>query len=432
MLFSELWLHEKLLQALDEKGYETPTEIQEKAIQAFSTGKHIVWQSQTWSGKTAAFVLPVLNAINPRLRAPQVLILAPTRELAAQIRDEVFELSKHMYVRSVSVFGGTSKRKQIEILERGPQIIVGTPGRVADLIDMRKIKLQDIDYFILDEVDRMLDMWFIDTIRQIRQRLDTVKQVMTFSATIPDELQGIIGEYIGTEDEYVSIKVSQKIMVDTVNHMFMEVNDFRKYEILKSLLEVNPDMKTVVFAETKRKVDDLARMLKKDWFRADSLHGDMDQRDRFHTLKWIKSDHTRILVATDVAARWLNMKSVWLVLNFEVPTDSESYIHRVGRTARAGKEGTAIMLVDPSEYKYLHAIERRNKLTIQRVAEDGQEVERTDNKRRRWRWTQSRSRRYQRGGWHSSWRRGNYRGKQRGQSRWWRTTSRWQSRWSRR
>jgi len=243
-----------------------------------------------------------LNAIDTKRRVPQVLILAPTRELAHQIRDEVFELSKYMYMKSMCAFGGQSKRRQIEQLEKGAQVVIGTVGRVKDLIDMKKLKLTDIDYFILDEVDRMLDMGFIDDIDYIRSRAINIKQALTFSATIPKELKELLHRYIG--EDYTSIKVkAQDVVATKVDHMFMEVASFKKFDTLKWMLKEFPDHKTIVFAETKRLVDDLANQLTQDGFDAIALHGDMEQRDRFATLKKIKNDDLRILVATDVAAR---------------------------------------------------------------------------------------------------------------------------------
>lgn len=380
MKFSESGLDPKLLKALADAGYDDATEIQEKTLAIFDDGKHLLGQSQTGSGKTAAFVLPVLNKIDSNKRSPQVLILAPTRELASQIRDEVFMLSKHMYMRSVACFGGLSKRKQIQELKKWPQVVVGTPGRVFDLLDSRHLKVQDIDYFILDEVDRMVDMGFIDSIRDIWNKLDTVKQVLAYSATMPTEVTGLIEDFIGKE--YEIIKVDQKIVVDTVDHMFISVPSRDKYWLLKEFLNNNEGMKTLVFTETKRGADNLAYDLDNDWFSVDALHGDMDQRDRFKTLSRIKNGEVNVLVATDVAARGLNMNDVKLVFNYEVPNDPESYIHRIGRTARAGKSGHAVMFVSREEMRKLHAIERINKLRIKEISRAGEEIERTDKVQR--------------------------------------------------
>jgi ATP-dependent RNA helicase DeaD len=260
MSFKDLGLPDFLLRALDDRGYDIPTEIQEKTIKAFSSGKHIVGQSQTGSGKTAAFVLPMLQAINTRQREPQVLMLAPTRELAAQIREEIFSLSKYMRMMSLCAVGGTSKRKQVRILRKGPQIVVGTPGRIEDLLDSHVLKPGSIDYFILDEVDRMLDMGFIESIRRIWQRLDTVKQTMTFSATLPKEAKHLLSDFIG--NDYTTIKISEEVVVDKVDHTFLNLQQYDKYAFLTELLNNNPDFKVLIFAETKRRVDQLASKLR--------------------------------------------------------------------------------------------------------------------------------------------------------------------------
>ncbi len=400
MKFANFGLQPKILQALEEKGYDTPTEIQQKTLEAFRAWKHILWQSQTGSGKTAAFVLPLLDAIDTQKREPQVIILAPTRELAVQIRDEVFELSKHLYMRSLSCFGGISKRRQIEELRKWPQIIVGTPWRVMDLIEWRFIKLQSIKYFVLDEVDRMLDMWFIDTIEDIWNRLDTIDQALTFSATLPDEVLWLIKQFIW--DQYEHIQVSQTVVVDTVDHMFMQVPNHDKYEVLQALLQGNPSMKTLIFTETKMWADDLAYRLDGDGYKVDALHGDMDQRDRFRTLRRIKENEVDILVATDVAARWLNMNKVDLVINYQVPNDPESYVHRIWRTARAGLSWNAIMFVDRNEFRKLHAIERVSKVKIKQINTAGEEVERTDKPqrwKRKWWWGRNQKYRFSRSWW---------------------------------
>ena len=381
--FADFDLNKYLIQALDDKWYDTPTEIQMKTLDAFGEWKNIVGQSQTGTWKTAAFVLPILNAIRTRDRVPQVLILAPTRELAHQIRDEVFELSKHLYMKSMCAFGGQSKRRQIEQLEKWPQVIIGTVGRVKDLIDMKKLRLNTIEYFILDEVDRMLDMWFIDDIDYIRSRCLNLKQTLTYSATVPSELKSLLDRYMW--DDYTTIKIKAVDVVATkVDHMFMDVSEFKKYDTLKRLLKEYPDDKTIVFAETKRLVDDLANQLSQDGFDAISLHGDMEQRDRFATLKKIKNDDLRILVATDVAARWLNMNQIDLVINFQVPNDPESYVHRIGRTARAWAEGKAIMFVSGDEMSGVHSIEKRNKITIKKVDHTRAELPRSEFRKRSW------------------------------------------------
>lgn len=428
MKFSDFGLDPKILAWLKDMGYEEPTEVQEKTLSLFSKGKNILWQSQTWTGKTGAFVIPVLNKIDTNKREPQVLILAPTRELAAQIRDEVFEISKHMYMKSVSCFGGLSKRRQVQELKKWPQVVVWTPWRVYHLIKEWHLKTKNIEYFVLDEVDRMLDMWFIESIQEIWETMDQsmIKQVLTYSATLPKEVLSLVREFVWTDYEH--IKVEGEVIVDAVNHMFMEVNKRDKYRVLKGLAEVNKWFKILVFTETKRGADDLAESLKMDKFAVDSLHGDMEQRERFKTLNTIKNDKINILVATDVAARGLNMNKVDLVVNYDVPNDPESYVHRIWRTARAGRKGSAIMFVDRREYDSLHSVERAAEIKIERIDEAWNVVKRTD-KPSRWRRRWSRNyNKYSKNGRG----RGRWRG-WRNNSRhgWWRhSSSRSSNRWS--
>jgi len=267
----------------------------------------------------------------------------------------------------------------------------------------------------------MLDMWFIDTIEDIWNRLDTIEQALTFSATLPDEVMHLLKNFIG--EDYTHIAIEQKVVVDTVDHMFIQMPAGAKYEYLKEMLTNNNGMKTLVFCEMKRTADDLARRLDQDGFNVDALHGDMDQRDRFHTLRRIKNDEVNVLVATDVAARWLNMNKVDLVINYEAPNDPESYVHRIGRTARAGRSGSAIMFLDRNEMRKLYAIERTTKIRIKQVNEKGEEVERTDRPQRSWSggWRRGGNNyRFRRGwwGWWRSWGRssGWYRG--RGRNSW--------------
>lgn len=235
MLFSELGLNAKVLEALTKNGYTEATKIQEEVIKAAMADKSIIGQSQTGTGKTAAFVIPLLQKIDSNLRKPQVIVLAPTRELAMQIREEFFKLSTGMFIRSLAVYGGSNIRTQREALENGPQVVVATPGRLIDLIERRFIDLSNVEYFVLDEVDRMLDMGFIDDIDMIWSRLGTIKQSMTFSATIPQEVNNLLAKYVGTG--YESIKATEQLMVSKIDHAFIEVPHFEKYDMLKKYVQ---------------------------------------------------------------------------------------------------------------------------------------------------------------------------------------------------
>ena len=373
MLFTELGLNEKIIEALTKNGYTEATKIQEQVIKAAMEGKNIIGQSQTGTGKTAAFVIPLLQKLDANVRKPQVIVLAPTRELAMQIREEFFKLSFGTYLRSLAVYGGSNIRAQREALESGPQVIVATPGRLIDLIERRFIDLSRVEYLVLDEVDRMLDMGFIDDIDMIWSRLGTVKQSMTFSATIPQEVKNLLAKYAGDEG-YESIKATEELMVSKIDHAFIEVPHFEKYDMLKKYVQENNDVKIVVFCRMKHETEDIADMLERDGFSTGCLHGDMQQRDRTRSLKRFQDGLCNVFITTDVAARGLNMKDIMLVVNYNVPEDPEAYIHRIGRTGRAGAEGKAIMFVTSGERNLLGNIERRNKITLKQIDIHGDEV----------------------------------------------------------
>ena len=374
MLFHEFPLNKFLLQALDDNQYLEATKIQEEVIKAALEGKNIVGQSQTGTGKTAAFVIPLLEKINSKKRAPQAIILAPTRELAMQIRDEVFKLSTHMFIKSIAVYGGSNIRIQRENLSKGPQIVVATPGRLIDLIDRGYIDCSNVEFFVLDEVDRMLDMGFVEDIDYVWSRLPTVRQSMTFSATIPAEMQNLITKFVG--NGYEQIKATSSITVDKIDHSFVEVTSFNKFDALRQYVDEHKDTKTIVFCRTKHECEHLSRMLSENGYSAAFLHGDLEQRARTRALKSFKDGDISVFVTTDVAARGLNMNSIELVINYHVPEDPESYIHRIGRTGRAGASGRAVMFVDASEKNYLRNIERRNKIRIKQVDLLGNVIER--------------------------------------------------------
>jgi ATP-dependent RNA helicase DeaD len=374
MLFSEMKLQDPIKVCLEKLGYTSPTPIQEQVIELALTGKNIVGQSQTGTGKTAAFVIPLLELIDGRVRRPQAIILAPTRELASQIRDEVFKLSEGMKIRSTVIFGGSSFKKQREAIEQGPQIVIATPGRLIDLIDRQYIDLNQVKYFVLDECDRMLDMGFVEDIDYIWSNLPKVEQSMTFSATIPTEMQRLLGKYVG--EDYASVKATQELTVAKIEHSFIEVETFDKFPLLKSYIEKFEGKKIIVFSRTKHETEHLARVLQDNGVAAGYLHGDMEQRQRTRALRAFKEDEVQVFVTTDVAARGLNMNNIDLVINFHVPEDPEAYIHRIGRTGRAGAEGMAVMFVSPSEKMMLRNVEKRNKITIKQIDTEGNPVER--------------------------------------------------------
>ena len=369
MSFSTLSLRPEILQALTDLGYHEPTEVQSQVIPLALAGKNIIVQSQTGSGKTAAFCIPALNTIDSKNRTPQVLILEPTRELACQTRDEVFNLSRHMRMGSLAVYGGSPIWKQKEALRAGAQVIIATPGRLMDLLERGWINLDAVTTLVLDEVDQMMDMGFAPAVTEIWEGLKSLKQVVTFSATYTKDITRLLDTHIKWEVE--TLILSKAPTVDTIDHVFMRVGIRDKYPLLKRILERFPEDKVMVFTAKKHETEELERYLYRDGFSAAYIHGDMQQRDRMRALKDFKEGHVRIFIGTDVASRGLNMNNINLVVNYHVPHDPESYIHRIGRTGRAWASGHAIMLVSSEEMRTFQRIERMHKIEITEVDVEG-------------------------------------------------------------
>jgi ATP-dependent RNA helicase DeaD len=312
--------------------------------------------------------------MDPNKRWTQALIIAPTRELVTQIKEEIFKLSKYHRVSSLAVYGWSPIYKQIDLIRKWQDIVIWTPWRVIDLIERKVLKLEHINFFVLDEVDRMLDMGFVDDIEYIWDWLTNLKQVFSFSATITNEIKSIIEKYLWIN--YTFIKSTDAITTEKIDHSFVETPHIHKYDLLNRFIKTHKSEKTIVFVQTKRDTEMLSNKLNDDWFKASYLNWDMRQRERFKALKDFQDGYSNIFVVTDVAARWLNMKNIDLVVNFDVPTDPESYIHRIGRTGRAGAEGKAIMFVSWSEQYSLKNIERTNKIKIKQVNNEWEEIER--------------------------------------------------------
>jgi len=328
---------------------------------AFS-GKNIVGQSQTGTGKTAAFLLPILNGIDTNKKTLQALILAPTRELVVQIGEEIRGLTKFYGVSFACLYGGASPLIQKNILKKNPAIVIATPGRLMDFMNQKIINVSVSNYFVLDEVDRMLDMGFVRDIKKIRSHLKNVKQTFTFSATMNNEMKAIIKDHIST---YEFIKIGEEVTVDKIHHRYIPIDHEQKLFNVIKLIKAHPKDKIIIFTHTKRNTKTIHQLLIWDGFNAGLLNGDMAQGKRQSTLNTFKAGETRILVTTDVAARWLNMENVGLVINFDVPADAKSYIHRIWRTGRAWAAGKAIMLVSPLEAPLLKEIEKTHKIRIQ-------------------------------------------------------------------
>jgi ATP-dependent RNA helicase DeaD len=381
MLFTELELKDSILRGLKDLGYENTTPIQEQTIVAFANGKDIVGQSQTGTGKTAAFTLPLLNKLDPDLKKVQALLLVPTRELAVQTQEEFFNLGRYARVRALAAYGGRSIHFQKKLLDEGMQVAVCTPGRAIDLIERGYIDPSFIEYFVLDEVDRMLDMGFVDDVEWMWAQCKNIKQTMLFSATITSEVKNIINNHLQPDHTFIQIE-PENVVVSNIDHAFVMAPHISKPDLLINWIETHKEHKIIIFTQTKYAVADLEDMLYKKGYSVWQLSGDMEQRDRMSTLKAYKENQIKILVATDVASRGLNMKDIDLVINFDVPQDPESYVHRIGRTARAGKTGKAIMFVSEGEMKSVQTIERRNKIKIKQIDAEGNEVVRSESRSR--------------------------------------------------
>lgn len=352
MLFNELGLPEEVLRAVADAGYEEATEIQAKTIPLLLEGKDVIGRSQTGTGKTAAFGLPAVSCIDGNFaRTVQVLILCPTRELAMQACDEMCKFSKYLpYVKPVAVYGGADIDRQIGLLKKGANIVVGTPGRVMDHIRRRTLKLDCLRTIILDEADEMLNMGFREDIEEILQFVPEERQTVLFSATMPPQIMAITDEY---QRDPVTVKVSQKSRtVETVQQFYYDVPMGRKTDALQMLLLAFEPNLSMVFCNTKHMVDELTEALVSKGFRAAGLHGDMKQQSRTQVLNAFKAGRLNILIATDVAARGIDVDDVDAVFNYDIPQDNEYYIHRIGRTGRAGKTGCAYTIVSGRRQVY--------------------------------------------------------------------------------
>ncbi len=353
--FSFKQLDEKIQKSLEEMGFEEPTPIQKEAIPIALRGEDIVGQAQTGTGKTAAFGLPIVERISPRERGVKALILTPTRELAIQVAHEISLMGKHKGVSAYPIYGGVSIDRQASILRRGRhQVIVGTPGRIKDLINRGILKLDRVRFAVLDEADQMLDMGFIEDIEEILGKTPKDKQTMLFSATMPYEIRKLIDNYL--KPGYKTVRVGKQLITPKVKQRILLVRSEDKLKALEKLLREHKDTSTIVFVKTKRDAADIERELQRRGIDARAIHGDLSQRQRETVMRLFKEGKIKVLVATDVAARGIDIKDVGLVINYELPENPESYVHRIGRTGRAGKEGTAISLVAESEKRRMYRI----------------------------------------------------------------------------
>lgn len=359
MKFTDLDLSAEILSAVEKAGFVEPSPIQEMTIPLALAGKDVIGQAQTGTGKTAAFGLPTLNKIHTEDNTIQALIIAPTRELAVQCQEELFRFGRDKGVKVRSVYGGSSIEKQIKALRSGAHIVVGTPGRLLDLIKRKALKLSDIETLILDEADEMLNMGFLEDIESIISRVPESRQTLLFSATMPEPIKRI-GVTFMKEPEHVKI-AAKELTTELVDQYYIRVREQEKFDTMTRLMDVDQPDLAIVFGRTKRRVDELTRGLKLRGYRAEGIHGDLDQGKRLRVLRDFKNDELDILVATDVAARGLDISGVTHVYNYDIPQDPESYVHRIGRTGRAGKHGQSITFVSPNEMGYLSIIENLTK-----------------------------------------------------------------------
>lgn len=364
--FEDLGLSKETLKVLNKKGFETPTPIQEKTISfMFSETKDIIGQAQTGTGKTAAFGLPIIENMTHNYKAIQVIVLTPTRELAIQVAEEINSLKGNKKLSIVPIYGGQSISLQLRQLKKGVDIVVGTPGRVMDHMRRRTLKLDQISHLILDEADEMLNMGFLEDVKEIMKGTSEQKRTLLFSATMPKEILRIAKHYMG---DYEILKVTkEQLTVAQTDQIYFEVAAADKFEALCRIIDIEEDFYGLVFCRTKVDVDTLSNRLCERGYDADALHGDISQSMREKILKRFKKRLINILVATDVAARGIDVNDLTHVINYALPQDPESYVHRIGRTGRAGKEGTAVTFITPSEYRKLQFIKRAAKTDIRKA-----------------------------------------------------------------
>jgi len=351
------------MQAITELGFEEATPIQAQSIPIALAGSDLIGQAQTGTGKTAAFGIPLISKIDREDDKILALIMAPTRELAIQVAEEIGKLSRFKGLRSLAIYGGQDIGRQIRGLKKKPQIIIGTPGRLLDHINRKTIRLDDVQTVVLDEADEMLDMGFMEDIQSILKLVPEERQTMLFSATMPANIQRLAQQFL-RNPQHVSV-IPKQISAPLIDQAYIEVPERQKFEALSRLIDMESPELAIVFGRTKRRVDELAEALQKRGYSSDGLHGDLSQNQRDAVMRKFRDGSIDVLVATDVAARGLDVSGVSHVINFDLPQDPESYVHRIGRTGRAGKEGTAWSFVTPREMDHLHLIERvtRHRIT---------------------------------------------------------------------
>jgi ATP-dependent RNA helicase DeaD len=354
--FAELGLSEPVGRAVSELGFESPTPIQARAIPPLLAGRDLIGQAQTGTGKTAAFAIPLIQRIDPARTVPQALVLAPTRELAVQVAGGIHDLARYTGLRVVPVYGGQPIDRQFRALRAGAQIVVGTPGRILDHLRRGSLALQEVTFCTLDEADEMLALGFLEDIETILAELPAERQLAFFSATMPPRIAALTRRFL-RNPEHVSIQ-SRRRTVETTNQTYYEVPTGKKMEALARVLDMETPGPTIVFCRTRKETQDLAEGLRLRGYNAEPLHGEMGQPERDRVMRRFREGLADLLVATDVAARGLDIETVTHVINYDIPWDVEQYIHRIGRTGRAGRAGDALTLVEGRERRQLREIER--------------------------------------------------------------------------
>jgi len=364
--FTDFALSQPVLEALEELGYETPTPIQAQTMPSLLEGRDLVGQAQTGTGKTAAFALPLLSKIDLNEKAPQVLVLAPTRELAIQVAESFKGYGSRLKgLQVLPIYGGAGFREQLQALKRGVQVVVGTPGRVMDHIRRGTLKLDQLRCLVLDEADEMLRMGFIDDVEWILEQTPDNHQTTLFSATMPDAIRRIAVNYLKSPEE-ITVKVKTRT-ADTIHQRFWLAKGHHKLDALTRILEAEETDGVIIFVRTKSITTELAEKLEARGFLSAPLNGDIPQKQRERTVGRLKAGHVNIVIATDVAARGLDVDRISHVINYDLPGDSEAYVHRIGRTGRAGRTGQAITFVSPRETRSLSGIERAIKHKLERM-----------------------------------------------------------------
>jgi ATP-dependent RNA helicase DeaD len=361
--FADLGLSGPLLESVEAVGFHKPTPIQEQTLPVLLEGHDVIAQAQTGSGKTAAFGLPIIETINPSDRHVQALVLCPTRELAIQVSEALTLYGRHKRIETLPIYGGQPYERQFRGLQRGVHIVVGTPGRVMDHMRRGTLHLDNLKFFVLDEADEMLDMGFVDDIEWILKEVPEERQTALFSATMPPRIADLANRYMRNAQR-ISVRGKQMTVAE-INQTSYEFPRGRKVEALARILEAETPTSAIIFARTKHGVDELGEALMGRGFAVETLHGDLSQSQRDRVMKRFRAGQAQILIATDVAARGLDIDDVSHVINYDAPESAETYVHRIGRTGRAGKAGEAITLVSPREFRWLRQVERVTRATIE-------------------------------------------------------------------